>query len=87
MESKAPLSFEGLVEALQKDLQTFSYHLFNARWQWEQYKNISTDVPENTIVFCMDFGEIIITATQDGDFCMCNAEMCTEIGLTASDCI
>ena len=58
-------TFEGLVEALQKDLQTFSYYLFSARWQWEQYKNISTDVLENTIVFCIDFGENYTCRPQD----------------------
>ena len=76
---------EGLVEALQKDLQTFSYHLFSARWQWEQYKNISTDVHENTIVFCMDFGENYTCCPQDASQgCHWTNTKCTTHPIVAS---
>lgn len=76
---------EGLVEALQKDLQTFSYHLFSARWQWEQYKNISTDVHENTIVFCMDFGENYSCCPQDASQgCHWTNTKCTTHPIVAS---
>lgn len=45
----------------------------------EDFFSVVTDCPYHSL-------KTITTATRDRDFCMCNAEMCTEIGLTASDC-
>ena len=62
---KKESTFEGLVETLRKDLDTFSYHLFNARWQWQQYKEVSANVPQNTVVLCLDFAENFACHPQD----------------------
>jgi len=56
---------EGLVEALECDLAPFSCHLFNARWQFHQYKLVTSDLPQETVIFCMDFAENFTCRPQD----------------------
>ena len=58
-------TFEGLVEALQEALWPFSAHLFNAKWQWQQYNSVSKEVPDEAVVFCMDFVENFTCRPQD----------------------
>ena len=58
-------TFEGMVEALQEALSTFSSHLFNAKWQWQQYNSVSKEVPDEAVVFCMDFAENFTCRPQD----------------------
>ncbi|XP_003723310.2 uncharacterized protein LOC100891453 [Strongylocentrotus purpuratus] len=54
-----------LLKEMCKELDPFSYHLFNARWQYEQYKSITAVIPPNTVVMCMDFGENYTCKAQD----------------------
>ena len=52
---KKESSSEGLVKALECDLAPFSCHLFNARQQFHQYKLVTSDLPLETVISCMDF--------------------------------
>ena len=54
--------FEGIIQTA---LIPFSKHLLNAKWQWEQYKSISTEVPADTVVLCLDFAENYTCRPQD----------------------
>ena len=54
-----------LVDVLLKELEPFSLHLFNAKWQWQQYKAITSDVPQGEVVFCMDYAENYTCKAQD----------------------
>ena len=54
-----------LLNALTEQLQPFSKHLFNAKWQHQQYKDVSTNIPVNSVVFCMDFAENYTSRPQD----------------------
>ena len=65
MKIKKETTFEGLIEATAEALRTFSLHLFNAKWQWQQYNVISGNVPPRTVVFCMDFAENYTVRPQD----------------------
>ena len=58
-------TFEGLVEALKSDLAPFSHHLFNAKWQYQRYCSISTDVSAETVIFCMGYAENYMSRQQD----------------------
>ena len=45
---------EGLVEAFESKMGMLSKHLFNAKWQYDQYKALAEDPPGDTAVLCMD---------------------------------
>ena len=62
---KKESSFEGLVEAVECDLAPFSCHFFNARWQFQQYKLVTSDLPQETRIFCVDFAENFTCRPQD----------------------
>ncbi|KAK7089483.1 hypothetical protein V1264_024849 [Littorina saxatilis] len=53
------------VAQLVSDATTLSKHLFNARWQGNQYDSISKDVPGGWVVFCQDFAENFTCWVQD----------------------
>ena len=42
-----------------------STHLFNVKWQWHQYNSVSKDVPDEAVVFCMDFVDNFKCRPQD----------------------
>lgn len=65
MKVRKESSFEGLVEALQNGLAPFSCHLFNAKWQYIQYKDVTTSLLPGTVVLCMDFAENYTSRPQD----------------------
>uniref|UniRef100_UPI00358EA477 uncharacterized protein isoform X3 n=1 Tax=Myxine glutinosa TaxID=7769 RepID=UPI00358EA477 len=46
-----------LVHELLWELEPYASHLFNAKWQHNQYKNITSDIPPQTAILCLDFGE------------------------------
>ncbi|XP_070184051.1 uncharacterized protein [Littorina saxatilis] len=58
-------SFQGLVEALQSALVPFFRHLFNAKWQYEQYCHITRTVPRESVILCMDYAENYTAKQQD----------------------
>ncbi|XP_041351558.1 uncharacterized protein LOC121370414 [Gigantopelta aegis] len=65
MKVKRETTFEELIEATSDALGPFSLHLFNAKWQWQQYNVISGNVPPRTVVCCMDFAENYTVRPQD----------------------
>lgn len=57
--------YEGMVEEFISKMKTFSLHLFNAKWQYDMYKQLIRDIPVNTAVFCMDYAENFTCKAQD----------------------
>jgi len=58
-------SFKDLIEDLKVDLTPFSRHLLNAKWQFQQYRSVTSDVPGNTVIVCMDYAENYASRQQD----------------------
>ena len=58
-------SFMKFVEYIQGQLEPFSCHLFNAKWQYQQYKLITSDIPNNSVIFCMDYAKNYTCKAQD----------------------
>jgi len=54
-----------LVNELCEELETFSFHLFHAKWQYDQFSMISRNMPSKWVVFVMDFAENYACAYQD----------------------
>lgn len=54
-----------LILELKREVTPFAKHLFNANWQWRQYNNITTNLPDTWVVFCMDFAENYTCRAQD----------------------
>ncbi|XP_070532795.1 uncharacterized protein [Ptychodera flava] len=46
-----------IVNELLAEMEPFTKHLFNAKWQAKEFANICTVVPEKWLVLCSDFGE------------------------------
>jgi len=46
-----------LLAELKGCLVPFAKHLFNAKWQSEQFEELKKNMPEKWVMFCMDFGE------------------------------
>lgn len=52
-------------DALKANLLPFAKHLFNAKWQHQQYQKVTSQLPPDTVVFCMDFAENYTSRPQD----------------------
>ncbi len=46
-----------LISHLKSDLNTFSIHLANAQWQSRQFDSLKTNMPQDWILYVMDFAE------------------------------
>lgn len=57
--------FDQVVEELTEELEKFSLHLFNARWQQQQFHHITSHVPDGGLVMVMDFAENFSCFFQD----------------------
>ena len=63
---------------LSDDLDPFSLHLFNAKWQYCQYKSVSSKIPIKTVIFCEEFAENYTCRPQDApQACHWNNSQCT----------
>ncbi|VDH92328.1 Hypothetical predicted protein [Mytilus galloprovincialis] len=58
-------SFESFVLKLKQKLEPFAKHLFDAKWQAQQFRNITTTLPDKWVVFCLDFAENFSSVWQD----------------------
>jgi len=56
---------EALLSELTTDLVPFAKHLFNAKWKSEKFETLKKTLPENWVLFCMDFGENYACRHQD----------------------
>ncbi|XP_045192503.2 uncharacterized protein LOC123548897 [Mercenaria mercenaria] len=50
---------------LYEEVETFSSHLHNAMWQYQQFNTLIHEIPMNWVVFCMDFSENYTCLYQD----------------------
>ena len=50
-------SFDSFVSQLKQKLEPFSKHLFDAKWQAQQFRKITRAVPNKWAVLCLDFAE------------------------------
>ena len=48
-----------------EDLESFSRHIFNADWQFDQYKQLRDDLPPKWLLSVVDFSENYICCYQD----------------------
>jgi len=58
-------SFKNFVLKLKQKLEPFAKHLFDAKWQAQQFRNITTTLPDKWVVFCLDFAENFSSVWQD----------------------
>ena len=58
-------SFTNFCTEFADEAQSFSAHLFNAKWQFEQYKSVSSSPPPGAAVIVMDFAENFTTLVQN----------------------
>ena len=56
---------EDLVKELLEELKQYALHLFNAKWQYEQFLLVSENPPKDWVIMCMDFAENFTCAFQD----------------------
>ncbi|XP_063438626.1 titin-like [Mytilus trossulus] len=56
---------EGMIEEFISKMKTFSVHLFNAKWQYDMYKQLVREIPVKTAVCCMDYAENFTCKAQD----------------------
>lgn len=53
------------LDELCEELNNFSSHLHNARWQHQQFTSLTHDIPKNWVLFCMDYAENYTCLYQD----------------------
>ena len=46
-----------LIDEFLLELDPYAKHLFNARWQAQQFEHLKSNIPEKWVLLCMDFGE------------------------------
>lgn len=58
-------SYEDLVDELMVELIPFSSHLFNAKWQYQQFNHLKNDLPPGWLLTISDFAENYRCCHQD----------------------
>lgn len=54
-----------LIAEIEKDLQTLPAHLFDASWQYRQFANLKSNLPNGNMLCVMDFAENFTVRQQD----------------------